>query len=119
MRTDTEPPMRKGKMVAQGAHASISFLTRNLQANGYTGTIQLTQEAITWMEEGFTKICCKVETLEELQRIYNEALAKGLTAYIIEDSPDTEFKVPTITCVAIGPNYSEEIDKLTGHLKLL
>jgi peptidyl-tRNA hydrolase len=26
--------------------------------------------------------------------------------------------VPTKTCIGIGPNESEEIDKVTGHLKL-
>ena len=38
----------------------------------------------------------------------------------ITDSGATEFKgVPTVTCCAFGPFKSEEIDKITGHLKLM
>jgi PTH2 family peptidyl-tRNA hydrolase len=36
------------------------------------------------------------------------------------DAGLTEFNgVPTKTCIAIGPNWSDEIDEITGHLKLL
>jgi PTH2 family peptidyl-tRNA hydrolase len=39
---------------------------------------------------------------------------------LIIDSGKTEFGgVPTKTCLAIGPDYSEKIDKVTGNLKLL
>ena len=39
---------------------------------------------------------------------------------IIRDSGFTEFNgVPTLTAVAIGPDYPEVIDPLTKHLKLL
>jgi peptidyl-tRNA hydrolase, PTH2 family len=40
--------------------------------------------------------------------------------YLITDAGHTEFKgVPTKTCLAIGPNDVDEIDVVTGHLKLL
>lgn len=38
---------------------------------------------------------------------------------LITDSGLTEFGgVPTKTVCAIGPDYDEKIDKITGHLKL-
>ncbi len=45
---------------------------------------------------------------------------KGLVCSLIIDAGLTEFGgVPTRTCIAIGPNWSDEIDEITGHLKLL
>lgn len=36
------------------------------------------------------------------------------------DAGLTEFKgIPTKTCIAIGPADSNEINKISGHLKLL
>jgi PTH2 family peptidyl-tRNA hydrolase len=51
--------------------------------------------------------------------IYNKAKEAGLEVHIITDSGRTEFKEPTKTCLAIGPDLSEKIDTITGHLKLL
>ena len=43
-----------------------------------------------------------------------------LPCSLITDAGLTEFNgVPTNTCIAIGPWDPAEIDKITGHLKLL
>ena len=39
--------------------------------------------------------------------------------WYIDDFPLAMFDEPTITCIAIGPNYSSIIDPVTKHLKLL
>lgn len=114
--------MRKGKMVAQGSHASMAFLTRTgfFDLGFHNTNLKNEKEIQTWMEEGFTKICVSVDSEQELMEIYNEAKQKGLTVELIIDSGFTEFGgVPTKTCIAIGPNSVENIDKVTGHLKLL
>lgn len=116
MRTDTAPPMRRGKQIAQGAHASIAFLTKNITQSN---KLNLTTPQMEWIANGFTKICVRVDSEEELHRIYNEAKAASLEAHIVKDSGKTEFKEPTYTCLAIGPDYSSKIDKITGQLKLL
>ncbi len=55
-----------------------------------------------------------------VMEMYNEAKQRGLTAELIIDSGFTEFNgVPTKTCIAVGPNRAEDIDRVTGHLKLL
>lgn len=103
--------MRKGKMVAQGAHASLSaFLS-----------IKDKDDAVKdWLTSGFTKICVSVNSEEELIEIYNKARAKGLNCAMITDAGRTEFNgVPTKTCCAIGPNWAEEIDPITNKLSLL
>ncbi len=72
------------------------------------------------MQEGITKICVSVDSAEELLEVYNRALTAGLNTELIIDSGFTEFNgVPTKTCIGIGPNLASDIDKITGHLKLL
>ncbi|NLR79126.1 aminoacyl-tRNA hydrolase [Chitinophaga eiseniae] len=114
--------MRKGKMIAQGAHASIAFLTRHATIEGYTLQTNLRnpEEVSEWMTKGFTKICLSVDSEEELERVYQQAVEDGLNATLITDSGLTEFGgVATKTCCAIGPNLNEAIDRITKDLKLL
>ena len=115
MRTDTDPPMRKGKMIAQGAHASIAFLAR--QAG--KGRLDLTPAQAHWMKSSFAKICLRVDSESDLMALYGQAKAAGLEVHLITDSGKTEFKEPTRTCLAIGPDEVAKIDAITGHLKLL
>jgi PTH2 family peptidyl-tRNA hydrolase len=119
--------MRKGKMVAQGAHASMKFILDR----GYYGRAELdhdeefhskiTDPAIKeWISGIFTKICVSVDSEEELTSIYEKAKDAGLIVSMVTDSGLTEFSgVPTKTCIAIGPNWSHEIDEITRNLKLL
>jgi PTH2 family peptidyl-tRNA hydrolase len=107
--------MRKGKMIAQGAHASATIVYRAMAARkGYY------RDVVTWMSEGQKKIAVGVEHEQELIEIFNQAIAAGLAAELITDAGHTEFSgVPTKTCCAIGPGLSDKIDDITGHLKLL
>jgi len=110
--------MRRGKEIAQGAHASLSFLTRRMVAGRLER--ELTPQQIEWLQSSFTKVCVKVNSEEELKEIHNKATEAGLESHLICDNGYTEFKgVPTLTCLAIGPDDGEKIDKITGHLTLL
>ncbi len=114
--------MRKGKMIAQGAHASIAFLTRQATIEGSVlqTTLRNPEEVAEWMAKGFTKICLYVNSEEELDHVYQQAVQSGLNASLIIDSGLTEFGgIPTKTCCAIGPNLNGEIDRITKELKLL
>jgi PTH2 family peptidyl-tRNA hydrolase len=113
MRNDLN--MRKGKMVAQGAHAAMMFLTRDLIGEG-----DLPDVAVEWMNDSFRKICVYVNSEEELLQIYYAAFEAGLVVHLMEDNGATEFDgVKTKTCLAIGPDYDDRINPITGHLKLL
>ena len=102
--------MRKGKMVAQGAHASLSAILEN----------QSDERVKTWLSGVFTKICVCVNSEEELLQVYEYARSAGHICSLIKDSGLTEFNgVPTLTCCAIGPATKEELHDHTGHLKLL
>lgn len=124
MRRDLK--MRRGKEIAQGSHASIAFLTRRLQKSWWeliflilSGRL-LTKAEWKWILGSFAKICVKANSEEELLGIYNKAKEAGLEVHLITDSGRTEFHgKPTNTCLAIGPDDSEKIDPVTGHLNLL
>lgn len=112
MRNDLN--MRKGKMIAQGAHASISCLLQFVLFDTIQSPI-----VKAWLTGGMTKICVRVESEAELLDIEKKATDAGLAVHLITDAGHTEFSGPTMTCLAIGPNRVEEIDAITGSLKLL
>jgi PTH2 family peptidyl-tRNA hydrolase len=73
---------------------------------------------LDWMNGHFTKICVYVNSEQELLDIHQKAVDAGLPASLIKDAGFTEFKEPTFTSVAIGPDDPEKIDLITGQLPL-
>ena len=136
IRIDTDPKMRKGKMIAQGAHASLAVLLdyffgeygkRNWQTKGH-GIFKTVHKEVTlhedlpmyqWINNSFIKIVLQ-GTLTDVVESYEKAKKANIICSLIEDKGLTEFggKI-TITACAIGPDDPEKIDKITGHLKLL
>lgn len=115
--------MRKGKMVAQGSHASLGCILKNKRYDR-EGNIIIEMETdsplYSWLNLKFTKVTVSVDSEDELIEMYDKAISAGLTAVLITDAGLTEFNgVPTKTAVGIGPHWPEDIDKITGHLKLL
>jgi PTH2 family peptidyl-tRNA hydrolase len=127
--------MRKGKMVAQGSHASLGVLLNMLNndrkipenppeiINGkYTLSLTIDEGSALdeWLRGTFTKICVSVNSEKELFDIYEQAKNNGLPCTLIQDAGFTEFNgVPTYTAVAIGPDDVEKIDLICKHLPLL
>ncbi len=112
--------MRRGKMVAQGAHASNKVLLRRCWKIGPLMILLPGREVMAWLSQAFTKISAYVQGEDELLEIYEKALAAEIPCSLIRDNGKTEFKgVPTYTAVAVGPAEAERIDPITGHLPLL
>jgi PTH2 family peptidyl-tRNA hydrolase len=112
--------MRRGKQIAQGAHASLAFLSEMLRQRGQVSLSDLTPAERSWINGPFAKVCVRVNSEAELLDIYAQAQAAGLRVQLITDSGRTEFHgQPTPTCLAIGPDLAERIDPITGHLQLL
>ena len=125
--------MRKGKIAAQCAHASMKVLLDKMSNKESIYSVFAKQHIIrrtlligetspfnNWLEGSFTKICVYVESETELEEIYQNAKNAGVDSSLIIDSGRTEFNnVPTKTVVAVGPGWNDEIDKVTGHLPLL
>lgn len=100
--------MGKGKLASQVAHASLhAFL--------------ISDEKIRkkWISEGAKKVVLKVPDLSSLLKIYEKAKKAGLPVFLVRDAGKTQIKEGTITCLGIGPESEEKIDKITGKLKLL
>jgi len=112
--------MRKGKMAAQAAHASMAAILNQGNYDENVFTLVLDERIKPWLSGRFKKIVVSVNSENELKEVYEQAKAAGLiTAYIV-DSGLTEFGgVPTPTAVAVGPDTSENIDKICGNLPLL
>jgi len=112
--------MRRGKQIAQAAHASMSFLCRRLQDSRQVTLSELSSEQQAWLTDSFVKVCCRVNSEAELLEIYEQAKQSGLECHLITDSGKTEFHGQlTRTCLAIGPDLAQRIDPITSKLKLL
>jgi PTH2 family peptidyl-tRNA hydrolase len=112
--------MRKGKMCAQAAHASIAAILGHYRSNGDEYMLVLSNKTRIWLDGPFTKVVVGVDSEEDLRKLYNAARSFGMHCSLIKDSGKTEFKgVPTYTAVAIGPDTEMKVDAITGHLKLL
>jgi PTH2 family peptidyl-tRNA hydrolase len=122
MRTDLN--MRRGKQISQGCHASMKVILDNfVKRDGivpYELSLPITSPQYIWLNNSFTKICLQVDSEAQLDELYEKALQAKIPAAMIIDNGKTEFNgIPTKTAVAIGPHWSDEIDIITGHLKLL
>jgi peptidyl-tRNA hydrolase, PTH2 family len=98
----------KGKLAAQAAHASVgAFVEAEDDAR------------VNRLEEGMPKVVLQVPETDDLLRLYDQALQDGLPACLVEDAGRTVVPAGTLTCLGIGPARDDEIDRLTGELKLL
>jgi PTH2 family peptidyl-tRNA hydrolase len=122
--------MRKGKMVAQGAHASMKVILNLMEHETWLDEGKTSVDRYfnllpddplhLWLEDKFTKITVSVNSEEELLNIKQQADDAGIRNALITDMGATEFHgIPTNTCIAIGPDYSSVIDPITKTLKLL
>lgn len=116
--------MRRGKEVAQGAHAAMAWLAGRLHQVGgiYTDdvhTASVGEAERHWLASGTRKVTCQVSSEEEVLALADLAGAAGVQAHVITDAGLTEFGgVPTVTAVAIGPDWDENVDKVTAGLRL-
>lgn len=109
IRTDLQ--MGKGKMVAQGSHASLG---------AYKKTLKSDPEMVKYWESiGQEKVVLKVADGDELIELFQKAKDAGIPVEIIRDAGHTQIEPGTITCFAAGPWKEDELDRLFGHLKLL
>lgn len=97
-----------GKMVAHGAHASLL---------AYQCTSWWTRWR--WALEGQKKIVVRAETLGHFMEVASRAEAAGLPYSVVKDAGRTTFSEPTLTAIGIGPARDEDVDAVTGSLRLL
>jgi PTH2 family peptidyl-tRNA hydrolase len=107
----TDLGMSKGKTAVQVAHGAISAAER----------ARITQESVwqSWLREGQKKVVVKVSTETELIDLNRQAAMDNFPHALIKDAGMTELPPGTATVVGIGPAKSDDLDRITKHLKLL
>jgi PTH2 family peptidyl-tRNA hydrolase len=138
--------MRKGKIAAQAAHASLKVLldlawsadmirptlnSPRLEEKGASKPggatisgdfrcIPLWPTIKPWVDGNFAKIVVGVNSEAELIEIHERAKEAGILTSLIRDAGLTEFNgVPTLTTCAVGPDLNEKVDTITAKLELL
>ena len=104
--------MSSGKVASQVAHACLQLATSSI----------LEQQAIVreWQRSSNEKIVVlQCDSLDGINAIENKAKEIGIPAATISDAGRTEVESGTITCIAVGPAYEDDIDNITGSLRLL
>jgi PTH2 family peptidyl-tRNA hydrolase len=118
IRKDLE--MLRGKEIAQGSHASNGPLCELILKSWKQNTPVLLSEAeLLWLQGSQTIVCLSVNSEDELHQIAQSAEDAGLRHTLILDEGRTQFGgVHTYTALSIGPDYEDNINPITGHLKL-
>lgn len=106
VREDLKLP--KGKLAAQSSHASVD------------ATLKSDRRIVDlWKKEGGKKIVLKVKDEKELLHYRQMAEDSGLKAALVIDAGHTVVEPGTKTCVGIGPDLEEKIDRISGKLKMM
>ena len=109
LRTDLD--MSLGKLISQACHAAVesSELAKRRKTSAWK----------RWRDEGARKVILQVGSLKELEELAEKADALGIINAIIVDRGLTEIPPGTTTALAVGPDNSGLVDRITGSLKLL
>ncbi len=99
--------LSSGKVASQVSHASVDAVLKTHK-----------DDLNKWKDQGMKKSVLKVKDLDELLSYKKKADDAGLVNALITDAGHTEIPAGTTTCLAIGPDKEEKIDRITGSLKL-
>ncbi|MDD2678482.1 MAG: peptidyl-tRNA hydrolase Pth2 [Candidatus Nanoarchaeia archaeon] len=106
----TDLGMDKGKLVSQGAHASVAAAYKTLQKN---------PDVFKKWAGSMKKIVLKVNGEKELMDLKAKAGKAKLVVELIRDAGRTQIMPGSITAIGIGPDLEDKIDGITRDLKLL
>ena len=106
VRQDLKLP--KGKLAVQVSHAVVGALVKSHK-----------EDIKKWQDEGQKKVVLKVKDLDEILKYKKMAEEFGLVTCLIQDAGRTVLEPGTVTCLGIGPDKEEKIDRVTASLKCL
>mgnify|MGYP000615537570 CR=1 FL=1 len=103
--------MSRGKLAAQVAHASLNSAekARDKKPDWHEG----------WKKSQQKKVVVKAPTIDDLKDLKKEAEIQNMPNDLVQDAGHTELSPNTYTTLGVGPGPNENVDKITGHLKLL
>ncbi|XP_055381379.1 probable peptidyl-tRNA hydrolase 2 [Condylostylus longicornis] len=103
--------MGKGKIAAQCGHAAVDAYQKAKR--------RIPDIVNQWECTGCAKVALKVESEKELMDIKKAAESRNFITSLIRDAGRTQIEPNTKTVLAVGPDIADELDKVTGHLRLL
>jgi len=106
VRDDLKLP--RGKMSAQVSHASVDCVLKSDK--------KLLEK---WKIQGGKKVVLKVVDDKELFKYMSMLENEGIKVALIKDAGHTVVDPGTITCLGVGPDSEEKIDRVTGKLKMV
>ena len=106
VRNDLKLP--RGKMSAQVSHASVDCVLKSDK--------KIIEK---WKDQGGKKVVLKVADEKELIKYMSMIENEGIKVALIKDAGHTVVEPGTITCLGVGPDMEEKIDKITGNLKMV
>jgi len=98
----------RGKMSAQVSHASVDCVLKSDK--------KLLEK---WKDQGGKKVVLKVDDEKELIKYMSMIENEGIKVALIKDAGHTVIEPGTVTCLGVGPDMEEKIDKITGKLKMV
>ena len=106
VREDLKLP--RGKMSAQVSHASVDCVLKSDK--------KIIEK---WKDRGGKKVVLKVVDEKELIKYMSMLENEGIKVALIKDAGHTVVEPGTITCLGVGPDSEEKIDKITGNLNMV
>ncbi len=100
--------LSKGKLAVQVAHAAVS-------ASEWADRSTLEK----WKDGGQKKVVLRVDTVRDLFELKETARRQDIPTALITDAGLTQVPPGTVTVLGIGPAKADELDKITGSLKLV
>ena len=106
VRTDLK--MGKGKIAAQCCHACLGAFRRC--------DVKILRQ---WFRLGQTKVVVKVNDREGLRNVAKKAASLDIPFYLVADAGRTQIAPGSETVCAVGPAKVDQVEAVTGHLKLM
>ena len=103
--------MGKGKIAAQVGHAAVIAALNAIEKTPAIFEM--------WRSQGQSKVVLKATDSSEIEGILQQAEQNGAPVCKVHDAGRTQIPSGSLTVGTIGPVGAEELEILTGHLKLL
>lgn len=107
----TDLPISRGKLAIQAMHAA-GWL-HLIVARDDPGLMEV------YLSDATPKICVKVKSEGQLERVAREAQAAGIPHYVVADAGRSEIPPGTRTVCLFGPAYRDELPKFLSGLQVL
>jgi len=118
--------MSPGKVAAQCCHACLGIYRRLIQlsardetfaVHGGSAVIPRWEAIARWENSGEVKVVLSAPDMPALQQLEEGAVSRGLASYLVQDAGHTQVAPGSQTVLAIF-GATEQVDQVTGHLKL-